>query len=87
MYRNDLVIHFCNSVIPNSHNRHTFNASHDVVQLPVIMHLATRGCREHMKLREMNPFSTQSAEVARCLVRLHLTITKKKTLHLLRISR
>lgn len=45
------------------------------IQLPVIILLATRWCRVHMKLRVMNPFSNQLAEVVRCLMRLHLAIT------------
>jgi len=44
-------------------------------RMPVIIHLASRWLRVHMKLREMNPFSNQLAEVVRCLMRLHLTIT------------
>lgn len=57
---------FWNSVIPNRQDTKIQCISHDVLLLPVIMHLVNRCFCVHMKLPEMNPFLNQLAEVVQC---------------------
>lgn len=84
MYSNDFAIQFFSSKsistdmmdIKSQCNTHCVV----LIQLPVIIHLSNRWFWMNTKLREMNPFSRQLAQVVQWPMRLHLTVTIQNSL-------